>query len=230
MALESTAWSARCRAMVQISRSKAKSAFPTHSTWLSIQSTAIIIVALSGERRVGSVSRSIRKSRYRAALHWRRTEAPRHAIGIPMTPDPWSEFRLRSPALHGPLPIACTISASWPGGHFVGKHQPPRRLGGTACLSSGGHSRPTPLTPARRCSIKPTVSSSVLFSLFCSGGVSAALRCCCLKRFTLSVETSDLCCLSPHLCGERNVPSRSRSQHLQDVRLLPSVLQAASEV
>lgn len=63
MALESTAWSARCRAMVQISRSKAKSAFPTHSTWLSIQSTAIIIVALSGERRVGSVSRSIRKSR-----------------------------------------------------------------------------------------------------------------------------------------------------------------------
>src|SRR5580692_899125 len=48
--------------MVQISRSKAKSASPTHSTWLSTQSTAIITVALSGERRVGSVSRSIRKS------------------------------------------------------------------------------------------------------------------------------------------------------------------------
>src|SRR5947209_845905 len=63
MALESTAWSARCLAMVQISRSKVKSASPTHSTWLSTQSTAIIIVALSGERRVGSVSRSIRKSR-----------------------------------------------------------------------------------------------------------------------------------------------------------------------
>src|SRR5438309_11455335 len=76
MALESTAWSARCRAMVQISRSKAKSAFPTHSTWLSIQSTAIIIVALSGERRVGSVSRSIRKSRYRAARHWRGAVEP----------------------------------------------------------------------------------------------------------------------------------------------------------
>jgi hypothetical protein len=30
---------------------------------VSTQSTAIIIVALSGERRVGSVSRSIRKSR-----------------------------------------------------------------------------------------------------------------------------------------------------------------------
>jgi hypothetical protein len=62
MALESTAWSARYRAMAQISRSKAKSASQTHSTWLSIQSSAIIIVALSGERRVGSVSPSIRKA------------------------------------------------------------------------------------------------------------------------------------------------------------------------
>jgi hypothetical protein len=42
---------------------EAKSASPTHSTWLSTQSTAIIIVTLSGERRVGSVSRSIRKGR-----------------------------------------------------------------------------------------------------------------------------------------------------------------------
>jgi hypothetical protein len=75
MALESIAWSARCRAMVQISRSKAKSAFPTHSTWLSIQCTAIIIVALSGERRVGSVSRSIRKKPLpgRPALAWHRS-------------------------------------------------------------------------------------------------------------------------------------------------------------
>jgi hypothetical protein len=51
--------------VAQILKSKAKSAFPTHSTWLSTQSTAITIVTLSGERRVGSVSRSIRKSR-----HW----------------------------------------------------------------------------------------------------------------------------------------------------------------
>ena len=46
-------------AMAQISRSKAESAFPTRSTWLSTQSTTITIVTLSGERRVGSVSRSI---------------------------------------------------------------------------------------------------------------------------------------------------------------------------
>jgi hypothetical protein len=51
--------------VAQILKSKAKSAFPTHSTWLSTQNTAITIVTLSGERRVGSVSRSIRKSR-----HW----------------------------------------------------------------------------------------------------------------------------------------------------------------
>jgi K+ potassium transporter integral membrane domain/Domain of unknown function (DUF4010) len=47
--------------VAQILKSKAKSAFPTHSTWLSTQSTTITIVTLSGERRVGSVSRSIRK-------------------------------------------------------------------------------------------------------------------------------------------------------------------------
>jgi hypothetical protein len=42
---------------------ESQSVFPTHSTWLSPQSTAIIIVTLSGERRVGSVSRSIRLER-----------------------------------------------------------------------------------------------------------------------------------------------------------------------
>jgi hypothetical protein len=47
--------------VAQILKSKAKSAFQTHSTWLSTQSTAITIVTLSGERRVGSVSRSIRR-------------------------------------------------------------------------------------------------------------------------------------------------------------------------
>src|ERR1700692_45496 len=53
--------------MAQISRSKAKSAFPTHSTWLSTQSTAITIVTLFGERRVGSVSRSTRSPQLAAS-------------------------------------------------------------------------------------------------------------------------------------------------------------------
>ena len=51
---------AKFRGTAQILRSKAKSAFPTHSTWLSIQSIATTIVTLSGERLVGSGSRSIR--------------------------------------------------------------------------------------------------------------------------------------------------------------------------
>jgi hypothetical protein len=72
----------------KISRSKAKSAFPTHSTWLSTQSTAITIVTLSGERRVGSVSRSIRSPQLAASR--------RHIEVLP--------FNV-SPALNRPQPL-----------------------------------------------------------------------------------------------------------------------------
>src|SRR6266508_4345668 len=95
--------------MVQISRSKAKWASPTHSTWLSTQSTAITIVALSGERRVGSVSRSIRKAvandnqlglaviRFRRAGTARRAEPPGTKRGGPVCP----KFALSRPPFEG---------------------------------------------------------------------------------------------------------------------------------
>jgi hypothetical protein len=50
---------------------------PNSFDWLSIQSTAIIIVALSGESASDRYRVRLEKAAYRVALHWRGTEAPR---------------------------------------------------------------------------------------------------------------------------------------------------------